>query len=220
MIEINLHPDPSRTSSAKGRRRVPRLPSFDGLSGIGDLGGDPWRTALVVAAVLVPLAVGVLWYLQRSEMAELAARLEEARADSARLADLRALGDSLAGRRQSIRERIELVRRLDRNRFVWPHLLDEVSAALPGQAWLTALKRQAALPDVRVQIMGAAVEPLVITRFVRNLEASPYIGEVQILGSQRETENGVAAQAFTLEVAYSEPPAEVVRTSPLLPGGG
>lgn len=220
MIEINLHPDRERASARKGRGKGFQLPSFEGLSGLGDLGGDPWRTALIAAAVLVPLVVGGLWYLQRSEASELEARLEEARADSTRLADLRALGDSLTSRRQSIRERIELVQRLDRDRFVWPHLLDEISTALPEQAWLTTLKRQAPLPDVRVQVMGVALEPLVITRFVRNLEASPYVGEVQILGSHRQTADGVSTQSFTLEVAYSRPPADAVRTAPLLAGGG
>lgn len=220
MIEINLHPNRERAAGGKGGRRGLTLPSFEGLSGFGELGGDPWKTALVVAAVLVPLAVGGLWYLQRSEASDLEARLEEARADSARLADLRALGDSLTSRRQAIRQRIELVQRLDRDRFVWPHLLDEISTALPQQAWLTTVKRQSPLPDVRVQILGVAVEPLVITEFVRNLEASPYVGEVQILGSQRQTEGGVSTQSFTLEVAYSEPPADAIRTAPLLAGGG
>lgn len=220
MIEINLHPDRDRASGRKGGGRGLKLPSFEGFGGLGDLGGDPWRTALVVAAVVVPLAVGGLWYLQRSEASELEARLEEARADSTRLADLRALGDSLTSRRQAIRDRIELVQRLDRDRFVWPHLLDEISTALPEQAWLTTLKRQSPLPDVRVQILGVALEPLVITRFVRNLEASPYIGEVQILGSQRRTEGGVSTQSFTLEATYAEPPAAAVRTAPLLAGGG
>lgn len=220
MIEINLHPERGRKSSRKGGGSRFELPSFEGLSGLGDFGGDPWLSALLVAAVIVPLAVGGLWFLQRSEASELETRLEEARADSVRLADLRALGDSLTSRRQEIRDRIEIVQQLDRDRFVWPHLLDEVSTALPDQAWLTTLKRQAPLPDVRVQILGVAAEPLVITRFVRNLEASPYIGDVQILGSQRQTEGGVSTQSFTLEVGYTDPPAAAVRTAPLLAGGG
>lgn len=220
MIEINLHPERGRESSRKRGGSRFELPGFDALPGLGDFGGDPWLSALLVAAVIVPLAVGGLWFLQRSEASDLETRLEEARADSVRLADLRALGDSLTSRRQEIRDRIEIVQRLDRDRFVWPHLLDEVSAALPDQAWLTTLKRQAPLPDVRVQILGVAAEPLVITRFVRNLEASPYIGDVQILGSQRQTEGGVSTQSFTLEVGYTDPPADAVRTAPLLAGGG
>ncbi len=216
MIEVNLLPEKQRPRGAS--KRSPRAKI--GFKGSGK-DRDPWTTALIAAAVIVPGAIGVLWWGQNASAGDLETRLDEATADSARLADLRAVSDSLTARRQVIRERVALVEQLDRNRFVWPHLMDEVSRALPQLAWLTSLQQLTPVPDVSIQIQGIAANPLAITEFVRGLEASDYIAEVRILGSQKQTlEDGdLVVQAFTLNARYSEPPG-VRRTEPIIPSTG
>jgi Tfp pilus assembly protein PilN len=143
-----------------------------------------------------------MWYAQRSEAAEIEVRLEEAREDSARLADLRVLSDSLIDRERQIRQRLELVRGLDEGRFVWPHLLDEISRALPQYTWLTAVRVATPLPELTVQVDGVAANPLAVTRFVRNLQSSEFVRQVRIMGSQQAEVENVAAQAFKLLVTY------------------
>ncbi len=166
----------------------------------------------------MPLGAGFLWWSQRSEASALEVRLEEATADSERLAELRAVSDSLTARREEIRSRLALVEQLDRNRFVWPHMMDEISRALPRLAWLTSLRQLSPLPDVSVQIQGIAANPLAITEYVRNLDASDYITDVRILGSQQQgLEDGeITAQAFTLAVRFTEPPGGVRRAEPII----
>lgn len=212
MIEVNLLPDGQR--QRKSGKRAPSAKAR--FKGVGRP-RDPWGTALLVVAVLVPAMLLVLWWTQRSTANELQARLDVATADSARLAELRAVSDSLTARRELIRQRVALVEQLDRNRFVWPHLLDEVSRALPSLAWLTGLEQQAALPAASVRIQGMAANPLAITEFVRNLEASEYIAAVKILGSQqRELEGGdLVVQAFTLDASYRAP-AGATRAEPIV----
>lgn len=214
MIEVNLLPE-----SRKGTGRRSGQPSAaERLQGIS-FGKDPWNVALIAVLVIVPLAIVGLWLTQRAEARGLDERLAEASADSARLADLRSVSDSLLERQQRIRERVALISRLDRGRFVWPHLMDEVSRALPRYAWLTRLEQVAPPPDVSAEIQGMAANPLTITEFVRNLEASPYIGEVRILGSQRQELEDLAVQSFTLVARY-EPPPETGETAPLVETGG
>lgn len=130
-------------------------------------------------------------------------RLEDARDDSTRLADLRVLSDSLIDRERQIRQRLELVQGLDEGRFVWPHLLDEISRALPQYTWLTAIRVATPLPDLTVQVDGVAANPLAVTRFVRNLQASEFVRQVRIMGSQQAEVENVAAQAFKLLVSYA-----------------
>lgn len=212
MIEVNLAPEQQKrrsgrrpTSSKKGSR----------LKGV-PTERDTWSLVMAAIVVLVPLAMGFLWWTQRSVQRELDARLEVATADSARLANLRAVSDSLTARRQLIRERVALVEQLDRNRFVWSHLLDEISRALPQLAWLTNLQQMSPLPAPTVQIQGLAPNPLAITEFVRNLEASTYVSEVRLLGSQRQTlEDELVAQAFTLTARYAHP-MDQFRTEPIV----
>lgn len=223
MIEVNLHP-------ASQRKRRKKRGLLSGLSlEMPDLGNlrvletfrtDPWNAAMIASFIIVPIVVIFLWLNQRSRAEELEARLDQAQADSVQLAEQLALNDSLTQRREEIRSRIELVRQLDQNRYVWPHLLDEISAALPREAWLDAVSQQTPLPGLRVQLMGIAGTPLVVTDYVRNLERSPYIGEVQIVGTNKQMEDGVSTQAFTLNVSYRSPSGGSAGQTAIAAGGG
>ena len=216
MIEVNLLPEAQKSRGGGRSRRGAGIGGLPQLSG----GRDRWNLVLLIAAVLVPIAVLVLWLGQRSEARGLEERLEAATADSARLADLRAISDSLTERQQLIRERVALVERLDRNRFVWPHVMDEVSRAVPDIVWLVSLQQVNPLPNVTVQIQGMAANPLAITEFVRNLQASEYLTDVQILGSQQqEVSDELAVQAFTLVATYRQPPGGPTTEAVVQPPG-
>ena len=210
MIEVNLHP----TGGKARRSRTPRLaaPAWLGSGRGGGDGRDPWTLAALVAFGLAVLAIGGLWFTQRTARTEVDARLEEARADSTRLADLRVLSDSLTARDREIQERLDLVRGLDEGRFVWPHLLDELARALPEYTWLTAVRVSTPLPDLTVQVDGLAANPLAITRFVRNLQESEYVEQVRIMGSQQAEVDNVSAHAFKVVVTYADPPETRVST--------
>lgn len=215
MIEVNLLPE-----SQKSRGKAKRSSSAGAGGGIGQAlkGRNPWNGALAVACVIVPAVAGFMWWQQRGTAAELDVRLEAATADSARLADLRLVSDSLNERRSQIRNRVALVEELDRNRFVWPHMLDEISRAVPQLAWLSNLRQTSPLPNVGVQIQGIAANPLAITEFVRNLEASDYITDVRILGSQQQMldDGELAVQSFTLTARFTEPPGGAPRSEPII----
>ncbi len=204
MIEVNLNP------GARRRRRRMRL-SLASLRwlGLGPAGRDPWVAAAVAVAAVVVLAAGALWLTQRSRTGRLEARLEAAAADSARVSDLRALSDSLTRQRSEIDARLALVRRLDEGRYVWPHVMDEVSRALPRNAWLTSLKQAVPPPDMVIEIQGVAAAPLIITSFMRDLESSPFFSVVQLRSTSLQEVDGLAAQGFTLEVQQAQSPPEV-----------
>ncbi|WP_420633616.1 PilN domain-containing protein [Candidatus Palauibacter sp.] len=200
MIEVNLLPGSERSGTRGGSSEDPsrrRRARFDLLG-----------TALLVATLTIPPGAAFLWWIQRSAAQTLRGRLDDAAADSARLAGLRIISDSLTARSTQIRERAALVEQLDRGRFLWPHVLDEISRALPRLAWLISLRRLSPPPDLALELHGVAANPLAITEFVRNLGASDYIGEVRILGSQKQgfESDEVSRQAFTLILRLSGTP--------------
>ncbi len=195
MIEINLLPE-----SLRARRGS----ATDG-NAAGDLRIDVWGIALLVSALTIPPGTVALWWLQRTEALELGARLEAAVADSARLAEFRAASDSLTEKSREIRERVALVEELDRDRFAWPRLMDEISRALPPPAWLISLRQLSPPPDLTVELQGVAGNPLAITEFVRSLGTSDSIADVRIVGSQQRGSDPdqVSRQAFTLVVRFA-----------------
>ena len=202
MIEVNLHPTGGK--ARRSRRPTLATPAWLGSGRSRGDGRDPWTVAAMVAVGIAVLLIGGLWFPQRSARSDVDARLEEARTDSTRLADLRVLSDSLTARGREIQERLELVRGLDEGRFVWPHLLDELAAALPDYTWLTAVRVSTPLPDLTVQVDGIAANPLAITRFVRNLQESEYVEQVRIMGSQQANVDNVSAHAFKIVVTYAD----------------
>lgn len=204
MIEVNLHPGGAKAKAkARGWRR------FAGRPALGGRGArSPWLTAMIAALIAAPLIMGAMWFLQRSRSGSLEERLRTAAVDSTRLADLRVLSDSLTTRQQLVRERVELIRALDRDRFVWPHILDEVSGSLPDFVWLTSIQESSPLPDLTFEIRGMAATALAVTEYVRRLEMSPYLGLVRILGSQQIAAEGtdLEVHAFTLLLDYTPRP--------------
>lgn len=199
MIEINLLPE-----SLGSRQGI----ATNGHTRSG-LHIDFWGVALLISALTIPPGTVALWWSQRSEALELGARLEAAMADSARLAELHAASDSLSERSREIRERVALVERLDRDRFAWPHMMDEISGALPPPAWLLSLRQLSPPPDLTVELQGVAGNPLAITEFVRSLGTSDYIADVKIVGSRQQGSDPdqVSRQAFTLVLRFAQAPA-------------
>lgn len=216
MIEVNLHPDAGRK-----KRRRPSLPSGGTMASLREaLGGrDPWITAAAAVIALVLLGSGFLWLRQRSASSGLEERLAAATADSTRVSDLRALSDSLMQRRTEIGQRLVLVQQLDEGRFTWPRVMDEISRALPDYAWLTSIKSLSSTPPLRVEIQGIAAAPLIITDFIRNLEGSAFIDDVQIRTTTLQDIQGLSAQGFTLDIGYTRPPTGSVEPQPR-PGAG
>jgi Tfp pilus assembly protein PilN len=196
VIEVNLHPTGGKTR--RSRRPTLATPAWLGSGRSRGEGRDPWTLAAMVSVGLAVLLIGGLWFPQRSARSDIDARLEEARTDSTRLADLRVLSDSLTARGREIQEG------LDEGRFVWPHLLDELATALPEYTWLTAVRVSTPLPDLTVQVDGIAANPLAITRFVRNLQESEYVEQVRIMGSQQADVDNVSAHAFKIVVTYAD----------------
>ena len=110
------------------------------------------------------------------------------------------MSDSLTERFRAIRQRVSLVERLDRDRFAWPRMMDEISRALPSAAWLASLRQLSPPPDLTVEVQGIAANPLAITEFIARLEASRHVADVRMVGSQQQGFDGGDGlrQAFTL----------------------
>lgn len=218
MIEVNLHPDRERQEKggflSEYEFELPQWASADALT------ADPWTAALAVAALLFLAGVGGSWYRLQSRAESLDQRLEGALADSARLAELRSLSDSLKDQRETVRARLRLVKQLDGNRYVWPHLMIELSRALPEGVWITDVQRTSPLPNLRVTVRGVAANPLAITSYVRALRDEPHVGSATIQGSSRRDVGGISAQSFSLRLRYERPPAAQIRTRPLVAAGG
>jgi Tfp pilus assembly protein PilN len=109
-----------------------------------------------VFAVIVLVLAGLGWWTTGTARAEVQAQVDRETADSVRLARTIALMETLEARRDTIERKIDVIRSVDGRRYVWPHILDEVSRAVPPFTWLTKL---ASSEEAPAPVAAAAPAP-------------------------------------------------------------
>lgn len=237
MIQINLLPSGDRRRPPAGGRAFPKLPS------VPRLGGNPWTIGLAAAGVGALLLLGYGFWTTGVERDELRAQLDREVADSTRFASTIQLVASLEARQDTIAQKIGVIRSVDERRYVWPHLLSEVSRATPDFTWLTRVGATegdpalvAAPAPADSAATGGSVDPLAgvasappafnvegnagstqaLTRFMKNLESSPFVRDVTLVTSEQTTVEGRTFQKFTLEARYETPDSAFIETVPVI----
>ena len=232
MIEINLLPGAGKKGRAKSGAAF-----LSAFSGIGERVRNPYLVTAVSSLAIALLSVGGLHFTQEAQASELAVREESALRDSARFATVLKERRKMEARRDSVVRQLDIIKSIDNDRFVWPHVMDEVSRALPPYTWLksiTALTPQATpaqpgTPDekaakkdplpgaapLRFKIVGNTVDIQALTRFMKLLETSPFVQKVQLSRSELVVVEGKEVTEFTLEAEYERPTPDAIVTAPV-----
>ncbi len=242
MIEINLSP---RSGAKSGRSRGIAIGAA--LAGLRSRVRDPYLASAIGSLALAILVVGGLHWNHVNRVASLTETEQQAVQDSTRYSAVLKEKYAAAAQRDSILTQLEIIRSIDDERFVWPHVLEEVSRALPAYTWLISLDqtsavvsaaarvdtapvigkgRPAATPvartapavdarAVRFRIVGQTVDIQALTRFMKLLEASPFIQNVQLARSDAVASEGKQVTEFQLDAEYEPPATGVIQTVPV-----
>lgn len=236
MIEINLLP--GATKKSRGRGTGFSLKSI--VAGASSRVRDPYMIVAVVGVLIAIAAVGSMHLTQGQTESALTEREATALRDSARFAVVLAERRKAEAKRDSVLRQLAVIRAIDNDRYVWSHILDEVSRALPPYTWLKAISQTSrqvtptpatapnAAPDtatrkdpVRVtdpllfRITGHTVDIQALTRFMKLLETSPFLMNVQLGRSQMALLDGREVTEFQLDAEYERPDKSVITTTPV-----
>jgi Tfp pilus assembly protein PilN len=212
LIQVNLLPGGKKgAAKSKGAGFSLKLPEIKGLP------ADKWTLGAAAAIIVALAGIGFLFMSVRSDREETQVALDEAVQDSARFADLIARTALLTARRDSIAQKVGIIQGIDQNRYIWPHLLDELSRALPDYTWLSEVTQTSNEP-ISVRLVGQAGNNFALTVFMEQLEASAFLQGVTLIQSQQELVAQQVVSGFTLEVQYLQPPMEFLQTVPLVEG--
>ena len=225
MIEINLLPN------ARKRSRASSSAKFDFGAFMGNLSArfqDPWLGVAVGGVLVGVVAIGAMWFFQGQTERTLREREQVAVQDSARFAAVVAERRAIEAQRDSVTRQIAIISSLDADRFVWPHIMEEISRALPTYTWLTSVAQanpaatanpaaavENTAPPMVVTIIGLTVDIQALTVFMKQLEASPFLGNVTLRVSEVAVAEGKQVTEFTHDVTYTKPDASEIRTVPL-----
>ena len=243
MIEINLIPGTGKKSK-KGGGGGAKLSLGATFGNLKSKVRDPYMLGAIGSAVVAILVTGGLYTTQESRSARLEDELQKAVQDSTRYASVLREREKAEAKRDTVLRSLNMIRAIDDDRYIWPHVMDEVSNALPPYTWIVSLgftgAGQATAPirtvvpvsnegsgrkhkvateivkdTVKVRLVGNTVDIQALTRFMKQLETSPFLENVQLVSSQRTTDNGKEVTQFQLDMRYTRPGAEGVRRVPL-----
>ena len=253
MIEINLLPGGGK--KARGRNMGAGL--VGSLSGVLAKVKDPYLLSAVGSTAAAVTIIGLLWVTQTARERSLIAKEQKAVQDSTRYATIVAEKRKAEAQRDSVLRQVNIIKAIDDDRFVWTHIMDEISSVVPPYTWLTAVaqtspvvspaaapppapaaakpktpKKGAAVEEtvptvdtavvrapLTFRIIGHTVDIQALTRFMRFLESSPFIQNVQLARSTPLIVEGNQVTEFQLDAEYETPDPAAIRRVPFTLSG-
>jgi Tfp pilus assembly protein PilN len=223
------------------------------MSGAVSSISDKYLVSSVGTISATVLAVGFLFMGQSSRERGLIEREQRAVQDSARYRVVLEAKAKAEATRDSLYQQVAIIKSIDDSRYLWPHLLEEISNALPQYTWLTVVTQTSAPPSSAVQdtsrraaagnndgkgkvstaaekkaradsvlaeasratkfrIVGHTVDIQALTLFMKTLEASPFIQNVQLTRSDLVLVDAKEVTEFQLEAESQKPPPFLVKT--------
>jgi Tfp pilus assembly protein PilN len=228
MIEINLLPGQKRKAPGGGKLRMP-----DFRQAMAQV-KDPWLLAAIAAAVIAIGGNGAFYFLNTARLNRLELTLRGVQAEKRRYDAVVAQKRQAERARDSLAAEMTIIRGIDADRYIWPHILDEITTALPAYTWITNISTTAAaapaaatasgttpvdssaMNNVLVSIDGRTVDIQAYTTFMRQLAASPWLVDVMPTRASTVIEQDRPVTQFNIALRYRQADSLYIRTVPLV----
>ena len=214
MIEINLLPGARKKRGGGAGFKMPDLKSLAASI------KDPWLIACVVGWVLVAGLIGVFYVPRKTQVHALGPRLDSIEREARRLQEVLRTKSEAEAKRDTLEAQINVIRDIDRERYIWPHVMDAVTRSLPPYTWLDQVSyRSGADVDTSsglyIQLTGKSADIQAVTRFVRNLEESPFLQNCVLVSTAvvREAQHDLIS--YVIDVQYQQPDTTLLTMQPL-----
>ena len=236
MIEINLLPGAAKRNKGRGSGFSLKAVAAQASSRIR----DPYMLSAAASVIIAAAGIGGMHFTQSSKVAAIEERQSQALRDSTRFALVLKERRRAEAKRDSVVRQLEIIKSIDHDRFVWPQILDEVSRSLPPYTWLKSIAQtagsaapvpvapnadkgnkekkkdpQPSLEPLRFRLVGNTVDIQALTRFMKLLETSPFVQNVQLARSEMVMVDGKEVTEFQLDAEYQRPEKGVITTAPV-----
>ncbi len=190
MIKINLVAETPAAASSQSVR-----PQFS-------LGAKQGDIILLIVLALAVVVVGTQWYLLTSKRSNLREVEQQRRRERDDLLVYIKKVEELEAKRESLRNKIEVIEELKRNQQGPVRIMDEVSRGLPELVWLTKL----GLKGTDITLDGIAMDENAVANYIANLDASPFFEEPQLKNLTRDRDDSFR---FQLRCVFNNRPPEI-----------
>jgi len=149
----------------------------------------------LVAVGLLAGSIGVVHTLKVREVAALESQISALQQESERYKPQLARIREITQKRAEVSNRLDIISRLDQERYFRVKLLDEAARATPEYLWLTKLEEQG---SHRFTIEGVTFSNIIVARFMQQLESSSHWQGVELNITQQGKIDGFDVVQFGL----------------------
>ena len=195
MVRIDLLPKEERKKKGPA---LPKLPKFTFKLPVA--GGVTFLAIAILALVFGGL--GVLYLRDVREIKRLEKDIEEKKRELTELQKTVNEVNDLKQKEADFRMRLGVIEKLNQNRLLRAHLLDEIKDLIPDYIWLSSLSED----NLSLTLEGKSFSNFVIADFMNRLKSSPYFSKVDLSSVSKETYEGHAVNRFRITaflVAYT-----------------
>ena len=155
MIEINLLPGARRATKSRSAKIDFKAVFSDMKSRVNDV----WLLATIGIVVFSAIGTAGMWWYDTKRVAETTAAELKAKGDSARYANVIKERARSEAARDSVIRQVRIINAIDGGRYVWPHILDEVSKTLPPYTWLVSIAQTSVVPTLISELEAGLILP-------------------------------------------------------------
>ncbi len=138
--------------------------------------------APLALVLLAAVAIAGSYYQQSQQIAALETTISQEEAETRRLAPEIAKIKRLNQQRTELNDRLDVITRLDGDRYFRVHLLDELNRSMPGHLWLTRFEDVGA---DQYAVEGVTFSNFLVSDFLQNVNNSPYFSAVDLLVAEK-----------------------------------
>lgn len=173
MIRINLMP------RAEARRQAARQRD---------------RQVLALIAVALVAIIALTEFFTRRSANRVQAEADAHQAELAQLSQKHNAAIQLDRKRKELEAKVATIKILERQRKGPVHVLDDLGAATPDTLWITEMRESGGM----VTLLGRGLDNQTIALFMRNLSASPYFTNVDLVETKQVEEGQAKLKEFSI----------------------
>jgi type IV pilus assembly protein PilN len=211
MIRIDLLPKEERRKKAalapKPRAPRARRPAAGARLPVGI------DVVIVIIILVIALGAMYLYYTgQNREIARLEDEIAAMQAELQRLQEAVRLVRELEEKERTIKVKLDIIAKLNKDRFLRAHLVDELSRTLPENSWFNNVTEN----NRALTIEGFAFSNFIVADFMRKAEESNYLDNIDLSVLNKEKASGYDVMKYKLTGTLTPytPPKAPAGTSP------